>query len=72
MGVTVHLGIAWTTCIVLGGICAFVGGIIALIQRRWSSFFLAIVAGAATWIPMFVSNRGFDYVVAVRKLVLEE
>lgn len=71
MGVTFQLGIAWTASILFGGVCALVGGTIALIQRRWGSVLLAFLAGVATWIPMFVSNRGFDYIVQVRKLVLE-
>jgi len=71
MGATFQLGIAWTASIVFGGICALVGGNIARIQRRWRLFFFALLAAAATWVPMFVSNRGFDYVIAVRKLVLE-
>ena len=71
MGVTFHLGIAGTAPIFFGGICAFIGGIVALIQRRWRLVFLAFLAGVATWIPMFAGSGGFDYVVEVRKLVLE-
>ena len=71
MGVTFHLGIAAIASIIFGGICAFIGGIGALIQRRWRLVFLAFLAGVATWIPMFAGSRGFDYVVEVRKLVLE-
>ena len=71
MGVTFHLGIAGTASIFFGGICAFIGGIVALIQRRWRLVFLAFLAGVATWIRMFAGSRGFDYFVEVRKLVLE-
>jgi hypothetical protein len=71
MGVTFHLAIACLASIVFGGICALVGGIIALIQRRWRLFILAFMTGAATWIPSFVTSRGFAYVVEVRKLILE-
>jgi hypothetical protein len=71
MGVTFQLGIAGTASIFFGGICAFIGGIIALIERRWRLVFLAFLAGVATLIPMFAGSRGFDYVVEVRKLVLE-
>ena len=71
MGVTFHLSVTWTASILFGGACALIGGIIALIQRRRHLAIFAFVAGVATWIPMFVSNRGFDYIVTLRKLVLE-
>lgn len=71
MGVTLHLGIASIACILVGGICAFFAGIVALNQRRWRLVTLAGIVGVSTWIPMFVSKQGFDYVVEIRKLVLE-
>jgi hypothetical protein len=66
------LVIAWTASILFGGICALVGVIIGLIQRRWRLILLAFLAGVATWIPMLMSYRGFNYVAEVRKLVLED
>jgi hypothetical protein len=72
MGVTFELVIAWTASILFGGICALVGVIIGLIQRRWRLILLAFLAGVATWIPMLMSYRGFNYVAEVRKLVLED
>lgn len=45
MGATLQAGITWTASILLGGLCASVGGIIALIQRRWRLTLFRVFGG---------------------------
>jgi len=71
MGVTLFLGLTWTASILFGGGCALAGGIRSIKQRHWILAVCATLAGFASWIAMFVSNWGFDRIVALRKLVLE-
>jgi hypothetical protein len=71
MGLAGVLCLSWIGSILLGGVFASAGIIMSLMQRRWFLAFIGLLVIAATWIPMFVSRRGFDYVVEVRKLVLE-
>ena len=71
MGVTLFLGLTWTASILFGGGCALAGGIRSIKQRQWILAVCAALAGFSSWIPMVVSNWGFDRVVALRQLVLE-
>src|ERR1017187_5549408 len=71
MGLAGVLGLSWVGSILLGGAFAVGGIIISLVRRRWLIAFIGLLVMAATWIPMFVSDWGFDHVVALRKLVVE-
>src|ERR1700689_984783 len=70
MALVAFLGICGTVSILLGGGFAVPGIVFSLKQRRWCIALLAAVTIAMTWIPLIVSDRGFDYIVRVRQLVL--
>jgi hypothetical protein len=72
MGLAGVLCLSWIGSILLGGAFAVTGIIISLMRRRWFVAFIGLLVIGATWIPMFVSDWGFDHVVALRKLVLED
>jgi hypothetical protein len=72
MGLSAVLGLAETISILLGGGFAVTGVVVSLKQRRWWLASVALMTIALTWIPFIVSQRGFDYVVSVHQLVLEE
>jgi hypothetical protein len=72
MGLTAVLGLSWTISILLGGGFAISGFVVSLKQRRWWLAIVALMTIGVTWIPLFVSDHGFDYVVSVRQLVLSD
>jgi len=69
MGVTFELLIAAVVSILAGGLCSLIGLSLSEIRRRW---WHPLVAVALTWIPLFLSNWGFHYIVTLRKLVLSD
>jgi hypothetical protein len=71
MGMEMLVGIAWTASILIGDVCALVGGIISIKQRRWSLVAVAILAGIIAWVPMFYTQWEIDHIVTLRKLVME-
>src|SRR5208337_3221971 len=72
MGLTAVLGLSWTVSILLGGGFAVTGVVFGLKQRRWWLALVALVTIVLTWIPLIFSDRGFDYIVRLRQLVLED
>lgn len=72
MGLTFVLAVAALGSIVFGDLCALIAAIIAFVRRQWRLVGLAVLAAAFAWAPGVVGSCGFDYVVAVRKLVLED
>jgi hypothetical protein len=72
MSVTLSLGLAGTASIVGGGICSLMGVSLSLKQRRWLLALSAVLALALSWAPWFVGSRGFDHVVELRKIILED
>jgi hypothetical protein len=70
MGVAFHLGLTWTASILFGSACALIGGILSVRQRRWILVAFAVLAGCLSWLPLFVSDWGFDRIVTLRQLVL--
>lgn len=72
MGLALLLGLVEMASMIVGGLCAIFGGFHALKQERWRAAIFAGLALVLTWMPMVVCNRGLDWIVSMRKLVLEE
>jgi len=58
--------------ILIGSLCALVGAILSLKQRRWRLAIIAGLAFAFSLVSWFISDWGFQYVVGLRKLFLED
>jgi hypothetical protein len=71
MGMEMQLGLTWTASILIGDVCALVGGIISLMQRRRLLVAVAVLAAIFAWVPMFYSQWGVNHIVILRKLVME-
>ncbi len=70
MGFILALGITSMASVVLGGGCALVGAILAMVQRRRRLLALAVLAALLAWVPAILSGWGFNYIIAMRKLML--
>ncbi len=71
MGMELGIGLTWTASLLTGGVCALIGLLIAIAQRRWVLVSFAVVVGVLSWAPMFASSWGINHVVTLRKLVME-
>jgi hypothetical protein len=65
-------GMAATGSVLLGGACALYGLVFGLKRRRWLLSAFSLTGLVATWVPLFADNWIFHYIVAVRRLVLED
>jgi hypothetical protein len=72
MGLAAVLGLSGTYSILLGGGFAIAGFVVSLKQRRWLLALLALAIIASSWSPWILGSWGFDYIVDLRHLVLEE
>jgi len=57
--------------ILISGVCAFVGVVLCLKQRRWLLAFVAVLAFVLSWLTWFIIGRGLDYVATLRHVYME-